>query len=448
MLSKRFLILSILMVFSAAAGIVEYIYPKVESYVYLEIIGLILLLAYLRQLHLKCPAYFYTSFYQIYSIVGLVISLLFIGFGIPMLEIDKVGNSNGSFWLLLLFLLIGLESGNFGYQKTRYIKLFPTKMVGVNNQNRIVFVLSSTILLVGLFILFVYSSPFFLGVTRVNFWSNIVNDWFRLYPSLLGQTFFLAAFIYLRARVHAQKNKFALILVILYVFSTVVVVGEKFSTFIFYISGWLVLCAGFYKGVVVNGKHLTIGVVIVSLLLVFISLTYVASGKEVFFVFYRIAMQGQIIWSVLDDREISLLIGEPESCFFTCDQWKSGTDYISARYLPANLWESYQATGSGLTGFMPALPILAYGLPLAIVLHVLFSFLSGCFQSTLVLRVKSGDLILSLLFFKIYIGLLVFWYASRPAALGGVLVTCVFVFLWILIFPSRSNLFKTNGHES
>lgn len=448
MVNKKFLLLMILMIFSAVAGVIEYIYPKVESYVYLEVIGLMLLLGYLRQLHVKCPEFFYTSFYQIYSIVGLAISLLFIGFGIPMLEIDKVGDSNGSFWILLFFLLIGLESGNLGYCKARHIKAFPVKMVNGKIQSRIVLILSLAILLVGFFILMRYGSPFVLGVTRVNFWNNIVDDWFRLYPSLLGQTFFMVAFIYLRDRVHAIRNKVGLILVFLYIFFTIVVVGEKFSTFIFYISAWLVLCAGFYQGVVVNGKHLSIGIVVLALLLVFISVTYIASDKEILFVLYRIAMQGQIIWSVLDDQALFLLNGDPKSCFFVCAPWVSGTEFISAKYLPANLWDSYQETGSGLTGFMPALPILAYGLPFALILHVLFSFLSGFFQSSLVSRVKNGDLILSLLFFKIYIGLLVFWYASRPAALSGVLVTCVLVLFWILIFPARSKIFNSNDRVS
>jgi len=149
-------------------------------------------------------------------------------------------------------------------------------------------------------------------------------------------------------------------------------------------------------------------------------------------------MQGQLLWSVFTENSETLLFGQNWTCIVGCNTYNTGTDYISAKYLPHTIWDSYLATGSGLTGFMPALPILTLGLPIALTLHIAISWMLGILQKIIINVINNQDLVTSLLLFKIYFGLLVAWYASKESAIPGVIVTVFILTYWIKIFRHKN----------
>jgi hypothetical protein len=408
--------------------------PIVKNFQYLELTSLLILSGYFLQLHKDSPVFLYTSFYQVYSFIGIATSLIIIGFGTPMLEIAQDGNSNGSFWVILIFLTLGLETGRLGFDYFSSASALNIRKINRHTTEIIVFSVSAVVLSIGIFILLKYGSPVILGVTRVAFWTNIVSGSLSLYPSLLGQTFFLCAFTYLNRRKRNEKNGKGLAIIVLYFLTTLFVAGEKFSTFIFYITAFFALSAGIYGGLTITKKIVFTAITALVVLLSITTLNYLATDKDAIFLAYRIAMQGQLLWSVLSENAHTLMFGYASHCYFGCNNYESGTDFISAKYLPSGLWDSYQETGSGLTGFMPALPILTFGMPITLLIHLIVSFLYGGLQRALVRMIENCDLIASFLLFKIYFGLLVFWYASKDSAIPGVLVTATVFFLWVLIF--------------
>jgi hypothetical protein len=440
---KKNEILAILILsLSISMFLIDYSTPSVKTFPSIELGGVAAIIWYLRALHKNYSSFIYTSIYQIYSLIGIVFSLIFIGYGTPMLEINEEGMANGSIWVAFIFLIAGLEAGRIGYSLPLSSVIGKPKRLNYDLVRIAVYCASFFVLGVGLFILVNYGGAYFSGMTRVAFWNIAVPDVFRLYPSLLGQTFFLAAFLYLDRRQKAIKTGASLLIVILYIISTIIIAGEKFSTLIFYIVVWFCLCAGFYKRLVLDAKAAALaGAVFLSILGITV-LTYIVSGTEVAFLIFRIAMQGQMLWSVLNESFEIIFFGADWSCILGCGLYDAGSDYISDRYLPRGTWDSYVETGSSLTGFMPSLPIFSLGLPVALLLHISVSFVFGIIQRVLVFFIERRDLITSFLLFKVYFGLLIFWYASRETVLPGVMVATLVLFVWIFIFrssPSKSS---------
>jgi hypothetical protein len=417
----------------------SYSEPSAPYLPYIEGAGLSLLLIYIKQLHASSATFVYTSFYQIYSLVGTAISLLFISSGTPMLEIDKDGTANGAMWAGIIFLVVGLQAGLAGYASPATKIDILTKNINRSSITVIIFIISSIVLAIGLFIFLTYGGAAFSGVTRVAFWTSIVPNHFKLYPSLLGQTFFLIAFLYLERREKTKKTGASSTFLIAYIFTTIVVSGEKFSTFIYYATVWMAICAGIYNRNIVHSRTISLGVGAVSILLLITAVSYTAADKEAVFILYRIAMQGQLLWSVLTEQSQILLAGLDWSCAFGCGVYESGTDFISARYLPTGIWESYVETGSGLTGFMPALPILTYGFPMALAIHATISYTLGILQKYLVSSLSRREFVVSFLLFKSYFGFLVSWYAMKESTVPGAIVTFGLLLIWIVIFKYQES---------
>lgn len=434
MINKRLIWIFVLILLISVVFPIDYINQNTKNFPLLEIFGFFLLFLYFRAMNRECPAFLYTSFYQIYSLGGIAISLLVVSFGTPMIEISKEGNANGAFWITLLFLILGLETGKLGYLSSSTKTLVKTLRFNQELSEKAAYTAATFVLIIGLYIFFVYGSPMTLSVSRVYFWQNIVSVNFSLYPSLLGQTFFLTIFIYLNRKSQLRDSKSALIFCALYILTTIIVAGEKFSTFIFYITAMLAIYAGLLGRINLNFKLLLWVFAVAAAIFSLIVFNYLSAGLEATFVLYRIALQGQLVWSVVNEELAILISGNISSCYFGCGIYENGTDYISARYLRPGLWASYQETGSGLTGFMPSIPLLQFGLPIALILHMGISFLFGTLQRVLVKVISQRDIIVSLLLFKLYFGLLVLWYASKTSAIPGVVVTIIILFIWILFF--------------
>lgn len=441
-MNKRLIWLFLIVILIAINFPFDYINPRVKYYQIFEFLALFMLLGYFRVLNKFNSGFLYTSFYQIYALVGIAISLVVVGFGKPMIEISQDGNANGAFWVTLLFLILGLESGRIGYILSPKALAEKTKKLSQIFTNRLIYVSTILILVIGFYIFINYSGPLMLGVSRVYFWTNVVPDQFTLYPSLLGQTFFLCVFLYFMRKSKFEKKKAALFIIFLYIISTIFVAGEKFSTFIIYLTATLVLHAGFFEGQRFSPKIILGACFILISLIFFVIFVYLLGGKEIDFVLYRVALQGQLVWSVFNESYLVLLLGDRSGCYFGCGIYDSGNDYISAKYLPPSLFDTYEVMGNRLTGFMPSIPILIFGIPLALILHICVSFLFGLLQRFLVSVISQHDVVSSLLVFKIYFGLLVFWYASRVEPIPGVVVTLIIFIFWFLIFPKRSSDFK------
>lgn len=432
--SKRVLWVGLINILSVSMFAIDYAGPSVKTFPYLELVAALMLFGYFRQLHKDSPAFLYTSFYQVYSLIGVAVSLLFIGLGTPMLEIAQEGSANGGIWITLIFSTLGLEFGRVGFNGLHLESALKTRQFNRDALRTVAYIASAFVLAVGVFILLTYGSPIFLGITRVSFWNGLVSETLVLYPSLLGQTFFLGAFFYLDRRQRKAKDHIAFSIVILYVLATIFIAGEKFSTFIFYMTVWLALCAGLYGRLKIDGVAILVAGLTVVIIFAMLALSYSISDKGVVFILYRVAMQGQLLWSVLSEQFQVVMYGVDGACFFGCDLHETGVDFISAKYLPPGIWDSYVETGSGLTGFMPALPILVIGLPLTLIVHLFISLALGGLQRVLVVKIKCRDLVMSLLLFKIYFGLLVFWYASKISVLPGVFVTVIMLVMWLAVF--------------
>jgi len=415
--------------------------PSLNSMPWIEIFSLIILAFYIRELYKKSPEFLFTSFYQIYALGGVAVSLLFVGAGIPMMEIDGTGSANGAFWIILIFFVFGLEAGKIGFYLSKANYFFRVKKISNRLSQNMVLLISASILAVGLYIFLIYGGAAISGQNRVAFWSSSIPSYLKFYPGLLSQTFFLIAFAYFNNKENRRKNALPILLVIFYFLATHIVAGEKFSAFILYINIWLFLQTGFVERRNFGWRFFAVGAIVLFGLLALVLGAYSILGEDLTFMLSRTAAQGELIWSVLNESSKILLYGDRFFCFFGCDQYNTGADFISARYVTFKMWNDIQTSESNLTGFMPALPILLWGIPLSLIIHVLFSIFFGWMQSGLIKSIKSRDLITSYFLYKIYFGLIIFWYASRISALSGVAISAAILFFWLLIF-GRSYKYK------
>lgn len=402
--------------------------------IYINSFGFFLFFGYLIVRVIQCPNYIFSSFYQIYSFFFLLVAAFIVSLGHYMFEIERLGTGNGAFSLALLWFIVTMEFGYLGYVLGERVKIGGAKITISRRAtlfaSRIVVTL---VILLGVWIFFAYSGPFFLLIDRVTYWRDVVPSFLSKYPSLLGQTFFIVVFFWFYFKEKGQLSWFFSAALASYFVLTVIVSGEKFSTFIIYIMVWLIVKRGYFYSKPVSFGDFKFLIFFFIALMALVSVAYSISDRGPSFILERVALQAQLLWSVLEEPSLILINGVDDLCFFGCSNYESGAAWISSRYLPKDLYELYSEIGTALSGFFPAHIILSFGIPLGLVFSAFGGLLLGFLQSKVVLACRHTDLISALLWFKILLSLTIFLYASKVFVLKGTVVAVLLLVLWNIV---------------
>lgn len=380
----------------------------------------LVVLAYLRSYYIIRKKVFLTSFYQIYYYSGLLASAAIVSLGAFMIEIKSVGSANGTFWVVVCFLVISLEVTAVGFMLGS-ITLFENRVrrLSWGQSKTVILSLSGFALLASLFVLLMYGAPALRGVDRTTFWSTMVPGVLRFVPQMMSQSFFLVVFYFFWSRLFQSSRYFASIMIFAYIGITAFVLGQKFSGFVLYLNIWCMYLAAMHYDYKLDKRHLLVAVVGTCL----IGLNVIYSYSDALFVVTRVALQSQLLWSVFEDQDPLLFIQDHWKCFFGCGSYRTGIDFISFRYLPSDVYHFYSENGTVLSGFMPALQILSFGFIATFFLNVFACFWLGFLQRKISISISEGNLLLSVLFFKIHLSSTMFWFVGMTSTVRGLLLT-------------------------
>ncbi|MFB2531537.1 hypothetical protein ACEYYA_05140 [Paracoccus sp. p3-h83] len=379
-----------------------------------------------------------TSFFQIYYTVGMMLSAAIISAGTLMIEIGRVGTANGIFWVLLIYLVVGLEVCRVGYHLAARFRWGHGMLRPSEAANRaLIFLFVGLTLAIAAYVLAATGGPVLLGVDRKTFWREIAPPGSAILGSLVSQSFFFVAFYYLTQRKKSERLMLPTLILGSYVLTAIFVLGEKFTMFIVFMNAWFFVVPGAIGQVTLRRGHLLLAVGALIMLVIFAVTSYMMQEKEAGFLLVRAALQAQLLWSVFDEPgALSLWPGRSE-CLFGCWPFESGQQFISFRYLPVSLFSHYDEIGNVLSGFMPALPILTLGAVLSMALHAVISFAMGVLQQKLVSALAVRNLVYAFLLFKLQFGFAIIWYVQISAPLKGIMATILLIFIYRATFPVR-----------
>jgi hypothetical protein len=404
-------------------------------------LAVILAIWYLCVLFRNNRAAVFTSFFQIYYSLGMLASAVIVSSGAPMIEIDQLGSPNGFFWLMLGFFIIGMEASVLGFRSGRSIRFgdealrLPTVM-----ETTIALLLMLPSILLAIYVFIRTGGPVLTGVDRVTFWRENAPAGTTMVPTLIAQSFFFVAFLYLWRRRLAENMLLPWLVVIIYVLIGIFVLGEKFSLFIVFLNSWFLVLPGVFPDFRFRAKHLIWVVVMVILLLISLAVSYLLQDREAMFIFVRAALQSQLLWSVVEDPAgLSLLPQRPE-CYLGCGWLSDGPDYISFRYLPESLYSFYNQAGTRLSGFFPALSLLTFGLIASVLLHLVICFFLGVLQRKISDSVGRGQSLYGFLLFKLHAGVALFWLGGRQDTVQGLVLAIGAVLLYRFICEAHRNI--------
>lgn len=384
-----------------------------------------------------------TSFYQIFYYLGALASAALISGGTHMIEVNQWGTPNGLFWVLVIWFVAGMEATRIGYDFSGRVHLGQgiARLAPIMSR-AVIFAVVGGVLAMAAYVFLVTGGPLLQDVDRVTFWRTLAPPGTSLLRSLVNQTFFFAAFYFLWQRRLKGGIFLPTIVIVGYILTALFVLGEKFSVFIIYAHAGLLLVPGFLPHIRIKMQHVSIAAAIFVAALSYVAFTYFLDNKSPSFIVTRIALQSQLLWSVLNDPTLSILPSEP-LCHFRCDSFANGADYISKRYLPMALYNHYSAGGTSLSGFMPALSFLTFGVLVSGLLHLVISFILGFVQRKLVDSCESGSVIYSFLLFKTQFSLVMIWFAAMHTALPGLAVTLVLLFIFRVLLSKEIMSFVT-----
>lgn len=411
-----------------------------------HILGLVLVVWYLWLLLRDRSAVVLTSFYQLFYSLGMLIGAAIISSGAHMIEIEYYGTANGFFWIMVIYFVIGMEMTRVGYSFGDRIHLGLAVQQFSSSINRLaILIIVGPILAIATYVFVRTGGPLLSGVDRVTFWREMAPAGTSLVRSLLIQSFFFAAFYFLWQRRIHRSMILPSIVIIGYILSALLVLGEKFSVFVIFLNTWLLLLAGIFSGFRLKLKHFALMGILVVTILLYTTITYLLSGKDASFVLTRAALQAQLLWSVFNDTDaLSLLPREP-ACYFGCGSFSGGSDYISYKYLPEYRYIFYRDGGNSLSGFMPALSILTFGVIVSILVHLTVSFVLGFTQRKMVASFASENPIYGFLLFKVQFALTLIWFAAQDGPLHGLAFTLALIVAYRIIFSKRRNVSRRNG---
>ncbi|SPJ34389.1 DUF6418 domain-containing protein [Kushneria phyllosphaerae] len=405
---------------------------------------ILMVLIYLTNIFIKSREFTISYFYQIFYFIFLLVSAAIVANGAYMIEIAKEGNANGVFWALAIFFITGLEVSRFAYYcSMRNFERLPSPRVHIAVEKGILLAIVFLAIAISFYVLVRYSSPYLLKIERNDFWTAVVPSSLGFVPSLIFQTFFLALSLYWMK--DGGDKKLASVIVLSYLFITVFVLGQKMSFAITY-----TMILGFFIAAHKPDFKISWRVMLVSGLaglsvLGLLIYSYVIIGRDADFILIRVALQSQLNWSVLDGPEFPWFSTVLASCYLGCQGFDSGADFMSYYYLPEAVYNHYTNTGTGLSGFFPALSIFSLGFPLALVAYMLTSFVMGILQAYLVNHIRRKNIIFSFLVFKIYFAVILFVYAgiqvifNKPFWLAVLLCMAMLVLLKLFSKQDRGN---------
>lgn len=408
------------------------------------VIAFILLGFYLVTLLRDHLAATLTSFYQIFYYLGMLVSAVAISSGVHMIEIDRLGNSNGLFWVLVIWFVAGMEATRIGYDFSSRVHLGQgiARLAPIISRV-VIFVVVGGVLSLATYVFLVTGGPLLQDVERVTFWRTMAPSGTSLLPSLVNQTFFFAAFYFLWQRRLKGGPLVPAIAIAGYIVTAVLVLGQKFSIFIVFLHTIFLIIPGFNPNIRINKRYFLILLIFFAIVLTYVALTYISDNRGASFILTRIALQAQLLWSVLNDANVAHLLPSEPACHLRCDSFVSGMDYISKRYLPEVRYNHYSAGGTTLSGFMPALSFLTFGVLMSGLLHLFISFILGFVQRKLVDSCDSGSVIYSFLLFKTQFSLVMIWFAAMHTALPGLAVTLVLLFIFRVLLSKEIMSFVT-----
>lgn len=372
-----------------------------------------------------------SSYFYIYYFAFSIASAFAIEAGAYMLEIERYGEPNGTLFVLSLFFLSGLVSLSVGYAfYDRFIKLSIFKVSYSSNAElwfSYVFILIS--ISVAAYIVVMYSSPILLKIERFQFWSNVVPPTWQVSKSLITQTFFFIPAVFL---ITGNIYKL-LVLMFLWCFITVFVMGEKFTAFQYYLTiGGLYLAALIKQGRVTKFPVKTVVFVLFALVGI-IMFVYERTGYSYRFILDRFALQSQLTWLVVEDQIVLTSLA-------------TGREVLERIALSPERYTNYYSVGIGLTGYMPAVHIAYFGLLLGLLLHCMICVILGFAQAEVVRLISCRSVIQAFVLFKLYISLLYAWFVVDYTYLfNKVNVMCISILSLTVFLRQVQEIQRRNG---
>lgn len=392
------------------------------------VVGVAAYFYYLFSWRKVSPSYFGGLFYQIFYFVGILVSAFAISMGARMYEIAEDGLPNGVFWLIVIYSILSIEFGYFGFLFSRnsFGKFLDT--FSVRSQKFLAYIFLLFIFIVSSYLLARYGGAFFSEFNRVQYWGQVAPSHFSFIRILIIPAFYYVAVFFIDENSKASKAKLYLF-VFLYIFMSVFLLGEKFSLFVMFIHAWLFVGTVLFRSdylFFVAGK---VFIVLITLLAA-VALIYSSMGLGYDFVFSRIALQGQVLWSVLQENFQFLVIGTDWGNFFGMEPKK----FMAMRYLPSFTFEASQESGTSLSGYFPAMIIFYFGIPLSLIIVSALSWILGYIQGKAFSAVLKSKFLFGFLWYTVYFYSIAFLYAGNLNLIFVILVLMGMLFMYKIIF--------------
>lgn len=382
----------------------------------------------------------------IFAYVSVLVGLLASESGAFMWELQRSGYPNGSGSVLLIFFVIFLYVSESCYRHTRnwlFHRSFPA--ISPRGERFAAAVIIVVVVMLSITLVIGYSSPLQLGVERQVYLKSLPH-WGSLLRSAATQGSILALTIYFFSRERAWRFVGAVLIIASMAIITLVF-GQKFSGLLTLGCWLLAFHAG--RGGKLN-RRLVLGalvLIVLSWTLIFIQYSYM--GRDVRdFALKRVAMQGQVLWSLFADRELNLWGPSAETCLYNCGTF-DGSSYgmnwlLSLRYLPPETAFSYWQGGSNLTGFEPATRIFMFGLPIALIIHALLACLAGVSGAVCMDMIARGNLLGAVIGIKVFEVLYWVGVAADPGPIrsGPTIVILLAGEAYLLVAAARGGGFR------
>lgn len=384
------------------------------------------------------PAFLFTSAMPFYYYIGMCISLLLVNNGVHMIEVDQYGSPNGSVLIMLayFFYSIGISKLAFSFATQRKRK-FCLPSLPNSTYNSMIAISLTLIVGIGFLIMFLYGGPVLKGVNRVAFWSDMEGKKLAFYPSLMIQTFYFAVYYYFDKRYNKSNLYLPVFLLFSYFSLTVLLLGQKFSAFIIYFAIMGILLPSFTMDLKLKKTTFFLLFLAAVSLVIIISISYMAQGYSSDFILTRIALQGQVLWSIINFNFPEVI--NSDGCISGCVGSANLIDYISFKLLPLQTYLHYSATGTTLSGFAPAAQFLTMGLLPTLILQTLVFALLGYLQAKTVIYNRERNFFVGFLLFKISFSLFLIWHAVMFTAIKGMLFTAGILLIYALVAKSNKS---------
>lgn len=438
MLNKRILLLFLILIISFFMIVYEQIFVHEDLQFFAMVIyaiSIFLLIFYIRIWYRRQKIFVATAFYQIFYFVGILLGSFLSAIGAEMYEIGKIGYPNGSFWLIVVFVVSSLEFSHFGYVSALNSKAILKDYFSSIAQKNIIYLLIVLIILLSTFIVFKYGSPLTSGVNRVRFWGDVAPSYLSFIRILIITTFYSVAYLYVRNILTRRSVVSDIVAALIYILLVLFLLGEKFSVFIMMMHAWLFVNAALRGDSYIESvwKWISVGLII---LLINVSLVYMAMGLGGDFVINRMALQGQVIWSVMNESYDVLLMG---------GDWLGAMnvepkDNLARRYLPPATYDMRGETGTSLSGYSPALLIFYFGLPFGIVVNCILSWLLGFIQGRAMVALRISGLIYGYVYYVIYFFAIMVVFVGNFNLVVTVIPLFMFLFLYKALFMFKRKI--------